>query len=92
MEEAKTTEVDTTIQSKGSIVTGSKAFNLPTPTILSNWTKGIKWTCTGLIVSVNGSTLFTAHQASIASFILGIIILICGGIEMSVGVDPDKKK
>ena len=84
-------EVDTTTETKGQIVTGTKAWGLPTPSILSNWMDGVIYFSASAITLVSGSDVFTDKASSIITFLLGLSIIASGAIKKSVGVDPNKK-
>lgn len=84
-------QVDTTKVTKGAI----KYFgspSLPTPTILARVTKALRYFCTSLIVMINSASIFDAQDATIYSFWIGAFILVLGGIDIIVGVEPETKQ
>lgn len=91
IKEEEKIEIETTEMAKGKIQVFGKISN-PTPARLANWTKGLRYTATGLITMISGTDLFSGGQAKIICFGLGAFILLLGGIDMSVGVKPEENK
>lgn len=93
MSEQSSTEpvqVETTKVSTGTIRFGSKGFGNPTPTLLARITKALRYFCVGLITMISGTDIFSGVQAKLICFCLGAFILLLGGIDMAVGVEPEK--
>lgn len=90
-EETKPVQVDTTKVTTGTVRVMGKGWRNPTPTLLARVTKGMRYFAVGLITMVSGSDLFTGGQAKIVNFCLGVFILLLGGIDLAVGVEPDKQ-
>lgn len=87
MSETKKQEVESVKTVKGKI----KWFgdpNNPLPIIWVRMGKALRYMCTGMIVLVSGSPIFTASQSTVWTFWLGAGILISGGIELMVGIEP----
>ncbi len=90
-EEIKTDEVqvETTTIQKGKVTIG---FNRnPTPTILARATKALRYFSVSLITMVSATDLFSGGQAKIISFSLGVFILLLGGVDIVIGVEPENK-
>lgn len=84
-------QVDTTKVTKGTI----KYFaspSLPTPTILARVTKALRYFCTSLIIMINSASIFEASEATVYSFWIGAFILLLGGVDIVVGVEPESKQ
>lgn len=83
-------QVDTT-----KITTGKVTFfgpiNNPTPTLLARVTKALRYFAVSLITMVSATDLFSGGQAKIVSFCLGVFILLLGGVDIVIGVEPDKQ-
>lgn len=83
-------QVDTTTVTKGKVTVFGKMSN-PTPTLLAKITKALRYFSVSLITMVAATDLFSGGQAKIISFCLGAFILLLGGIDIVIGVEPDKK-
>ena len=88
--ENETHTVDTTDEVKGKIVSGTKAFNLPTPSVLANWMDGVIYFNASAITLVAGSDVFSTKASSVITFILGVLIIAAGAVKKAVGVDSKK--
>lgn len=93
-EDVQDVQADVTKHIVGKIRYFGKGIGNPTPTLLARVTKALRYFCTGLITMVSGSDLFTGGQAKLISFVLGLVILGLGGVDMFVGVEqqPAEKK
>lgn len=89
-EQKEEVQVDTTKLATGKITVFGKMSN-PTPTILARATKALRYFSVSLITMVSATDLFTGGQAKIISFCLGVFILMLGGVDIVIGVEPDKK-
>lgn len=83
-------QVDTTTIQKGKVTFFGKPSN-PTPTILARATKALRYFSVSLITMVSATDLFSGGQAKIISFCLGVFILALGGVDIVIGVEPEKK-
>lgn len=84
-------QVDTTAVTKGKVTFFGNVKN-PTPTILARVTKALRYFAVSLITMVSATDLFTGGQAKIISFCLGVFILLLGGVDIVIGVEPEKKE
>ena len=84
-------QIDTTAISKGKITVFGNVSN-PTPTILARATKALRYFSVSLITMVSATDLFSGGQAKIISFCLGVFILLLGGVDIVIGVEPTDKK
>jgi len=85
-------EVSEQVMSKGKVqFMTPAAFSNPAPTKLKLALTVIKYSSTGVITMVGGSDMFSGGQAKIICFVLGVIIIVCGGFEMAFGVKPSEK-
>lgn len=85
-------QVDTTKQTEGTIRIGAKGIANPTPTLLARVTKALRYFAVSLITMVSATDLFDGGQAKVISFCLGVFILALGGVDIVIGVEPDKKE
>lgn len=85
-------EVETTEVVKGKV----KLFgnpNNPVPVVMARIGKALRYILTGMIVSVSSapSKILSAEEATAWAWYFGIAILISGGLEIIIGVEPPKK-
>lgn len=93
MPEVEKHEIDVPTLKKGSIsFMTSEGFNNPAPAKLKRVLTAVRYFLTSLIVMVTGAPIFTAHQATIISFCLGVGILATGAVEIGTGVSNDTPK
>lgn len=92
-EEIKKQEVETTEVIKGKIKWFGKPSN-PIPLKMARIGKAMRYTCTGMIALVNTapSHIISAEYATTWSWFLSVAILISGGLELLVGVEPTTVK
>lgn len=64
------------------------AFSNPAPDKLKRVLTAIRYTLVSLITMLAGTDLLTGYQVKLVTFILGLGILACGGIELGTGVKP----
>jgi len=82
-------EVDVPILQKGEVKMFNKSgFTNPAPDKLKRVLTAIRYTLVGGITMIAGTDLFSGYQSKVICFILGVCILVCGGIELGVGVKP----
>lgn len=82
-------EIEVPILQKGEIkFMGGGGFSNPAPDKLKRVLTAIRYTLVGFITMISGTDLFTGYQSKVISFTLGVCILLCGGIELAVGVKP----
>lgn len=82
-------EVNIPVMQKGDVrVFTKEGFSNPAPDKLKRVLSAIKWTFVSLITMISGSDLFSGKQSKITCFCLGVGIIICGAIELGVGVKP----
>lgn len=91
-EPAPTVEVDVPVEKKGTAKFNFNQVGNPTPAKWKRIGAAIRYTLTGMITMVAGSDLFTGYQSKWICFILGLCILISGGVEVFMGVEPPEKK
>lgn len=93
MPEVEKHEVDVPTLKKGSIsFMTSEGFNNPAPAKLKRVLTAVRYFLTSLIVMVTGAPIFTAHQATLISFCLGVAVLGTGAAELATGVSNDIPK
>jgi len=84
-----TVEVDQPALVKGKVEFLTKAGRRnPPPAKLKSWTDGIMAFCSGLVISVGATDLFSGYQSKVICFVLGIISLGCFAIQKATGVKP----
>lgn len=82
-------EVNTPEIVKGKVeFMSSASFGNPAPDKLKRILTAIRYTLVGMITMVSGTDLFSGYQSKVISFSMGVLILICGGIELATGVKP----
>lgn len=91
-EQTETVEIDVPIEKKGTAKFNFNQFGNPAPAKWKRIGAAIRYTLTGMITMVAGSDLFTGYQSKVICFGLGALILISGGIEVFMGVEPPDKK
>lgn len=85
-------EVNVPVQQIGTIQFLNKdAVTNPAPDRLKRVLTAIRYTLVSLITAVSATDLFSGRQSKIISFCLGIGIILCGAIELSIGVKPTEK-
>lgn len=82
-------EVSKPVIEKGTVV---PSFKYPAPDRMKRVIKGLNYFIAGLVTSVAATDLFTGGQAKVICFILGVIILALGALELSTGVKPAEEK
>lgn len=91
-EPAPTVEVDLPVEKKGVSKFNFNQIGNPAPAKWKRIGAAIRYTLTGMITMVAGSDLFTGYQSKVICFGLGLCILISGGVEVFMGVEPPEKK
>lgn len=82
-------EVDQPALKKGEVEFMSKAgFKNPAPRTLKAWTDGIQAFCSGLVISVGATDIFSGYQSKVICFVLGTVALGCFCIQKGTGVKP----
>lgn len=93
-EEIKPIKNDEVVISQPAVVKGKVEFMTkagrknPPPARLKAWTDGIQAFCSGLVISVGATDLFTGYQAKLICFVLGAVALACFCIQKATGVKP----
>lgn len=85
-------EVESTEIVKGRLVIGTKAFNLPVPTLLANIDKAIRKFCVLMVASVSGSTIFNGNQSKEVTFILAMVIALSYAVDAGFGIKSTDDK
>ena len=83
-------QVDTTSITKGKVTFFGPVKN-PTPTLLARVTKALRYFAVSLITMISATDLLTGGQAKVTNFCLGVFILALGGVDIIIGVEPDKQ-
>ena len=89
--EIEKVEVETTKDTVGTIRVGVKGMQNPTPTLLARVTKALRYFAVSLITMISATDLLTGGQAKVTNFCLGVFILALGGVDIVIGVEPDKQ-
>ena len=84
-------EVDTTKLTTGKVTFFGPIKN-PTPTLLARVTKALRYFAVSLITMISATDLLSGGQAKVTNFCLGVFILALGGVDIVIGVEPDKKE
>lgn len=67
------------------------AFNNPAPAKMQRVIKALNYFIAGLVTTVGATDLFSGGQSKIICFILGVIVLALGAMELAFGVKPEEK-
>lgn len=81
-------EVSKPVIEQGKVV---PSFKYPAPDKMKRVIKGLNYFIAGLVTAVGATDLFSGGQAKVISFILGVVILALGALELSTGVKPAEK-
>lgn len=85
--------VNVPVIQQGTIeILNKSAVQNPAPDKLKRVLTAIRYTFVSLITTVSGTDLVNGRQAKIISFCLGVCIILCGAIEVAVGVKPIEEK
>lgn len=73
-------------------VLNKAAFSNPAPEKLKRVIKALNYFIAGLVTTVGATDLLSGRQSKIVCFILGIVILALGAVELAFGVRPEEKE
>lgn len=85
----KEVEVATPEVKPGTVqIMNNAGFNNPAPMKLKRVLTAIRYTLVSLITAVGATDIFSGGQSKLIVFVLGLIIILTGGIELATGVKP----
>ena len=91
-EEIKAADIDVNLPAvqhgQVKFLTSKSAFINPAPDKLKRLLTAIRYTLVSLITLIAGTDLLSGYQVKVITFVLGVSILLCGGIELATGVKP----
>lgn len=72
------------------IAHGKVGFSLssPAPEKMKRVIKALNYFIAGLVTTVGATDLFSGRQSKIICFVLGVIVLALGALELATGVKP----
>lgn len=81
-------EVSKPVLKEGTVQFFNKAgFKNPAPRKYIIVLDTVMYSCVGFIGLVSGSTMFTGNQSKFISFILSVVIIVCGSVKKATGVE-----
>lgn len=75
---------------QGVVRFGTDQMGNPAPLLWKRVSDGIKYLSVSFIGLVSASTIFNSHQESVITFCLSALIIFLGGLDLMLGVAPQK--